>query len=277
MKQKKSTSFKFLIGAIIFYSIFFIAVGCYFLIGGSKDKDRTQFCYDYKGIFTDIQITSINNKCISAQDKYDLSIFVVTCGRSISGRAEMYGRDFIREISLSVDDDCAVIIINATDYNQNYHFDIYTFGTAENKISEKEIDKIIWSESGDLILTDNSNYATQGACELVDLVGFSYSWLLPKTSWKNICIGSCAISAIIALIVVISIRKSYTRKRKNQTYSIANNSKLALNVKTDNYLRSTTTSVRIRTNDGPSSGGGISFGGRSFGGGGGGAGHRGGR
>ena len=292
-KPKKSGAFKFLIFAAVFYVIFAVVVIFAFRTEGSKDLDRVQFCYDYWDVFSDEQETDLNTYCKKIQKKTGLTIFVSTCERkerdlddrfyyedSYRYYADMTGDEFRHEHDLTFNDNCAVIIINTRKNGQacyDYHFDIYTYGEAYDKISDGEIEAILFSEGGDLILTSTSENAVEGVKGCVKLTGVAYKWLIPGVGWMPVSIGAIVISAIISLIVIVSIRKSYTRERKNQTFSFASNSKLNLSVKNDNYIRSTTTYTRIHTSSGGSGrgfSGGFS-GGRS--GGGGGGGHRGGR
>ena len=302
-KPKKSGLFKFLVGAAVFYAIFAVIVFFMFKVDGSNDKDRTQFCYDTWGVFNEQQIAKIDAECKKIQKKKDLTVLVVTCEREAYEitvgymdkhtyyEAALTGDRFCKEYNVSKDNNFAIIIINAqkdeeTQICFDYHFDFYTYGDSYTEITNDEIYMIEWSDGADKIVDEYSTVDTiiEGTLECASMMGTAYKWIIPKVSWSKICLGSVIISAIISLIVIIVVRKSYTRNRKNETFSFATNSKLNLNIKDDHYIRSSTTYVRIRSHhsDGSRSGGGGlggfgGFRGGGFSGGGGGSGHRGGR
>ena len=287
-KIPMSKSKKTFITLSIIYAVIMVLVFMHFNLGGSKNLPVENFCYDNKGIFTEEQIASINATCREVQKKNRIAVFVVTCNRDETRwyddeKAEIDGDKFLELYNFTKDDNIAAIIINTESIYSEYYFDIYTWGDAFGmfnhdqgdslaKISQKESDLILWSEGGDLIKESNPASACQGVIECTKMIGKAYSWLIPTGSWFKICGIAIVISGAVSLIIVLSIRKSYTRKRANPTYSFANNSTLSLKLKEDQYIRSVTTSRRIETHT--SSGG---FSGGHSSGGGGGSGHRGGR
>ena len=234
------------------------------LTGCVTDKSRTTYCYDYKGIFNDYQTEQINEACQKATKKYNVTFLVATTGRT-GKTADLVGDGFLSREGLSDEDDYVVIIINAKGLNEDYHFDIYTYGRAARRISDDEIDTTLYSIYGDYILSDNSGTAADGVVGLIDKLDG-----IPL--WGNIVIG-LIIGLVVAGIVAGGISKGYGRKRKNETYPLDKYCKLSLREHEDKFSRSVTTVTIINNNSGGGSRGG---GGHSSGGGFGG-GHRGGR
>ena len=275
------------VARIIIFSIIFALIGVWvFVLAYSKpvENPETNFVYDDKELFSDTQEMNLNAQCEYVQDKYNVKVYVHTCGQ-FGLYAENDGEDFMNEHDLDYDESIVVVIINAANFEVFYGFDIYTFGPSANKISGNyksgEIHKILYCEGGDLILTDSSVLAEQGLIEIIEKIGFAYAWILADLSWWIICGVSLLIGCIIAFIVIKVIRKSYLKERKVENYQFSTNTNLDLRIKEDTFIRKNVTFVRIERSHSTGSGGrsggfgGGFSGGRS--GGGGGIGHRGGR
>lgn len=227
----------------------------------ATEPDRTSFVYDDMELFDDNQIILINQAAKDAQQKYGLTVLVATCQRSGS-KATLNGEQLMSREGLQ--GNYTILIINADGLNQNYHFDIYTYGRSARKISDSEVEDILFSIWGDAILTSDSTKAVSGVTHMIDMCGSAYQ---PK--WKAVVIAALIIAVIVTLVVVTRVKRSYSRKRKNDTYPLDKYCRLNLKDRQDVFSHSTTTFVII--NSGSSSGGG------HFSGGGGGGGHRGGR
>jgi len=298
--RKKINHFKIYSRLVVgIFAIFFGLMIVYFYVGGTKTK-ISNYCYDYKGLFNEEQIADINQTCSKIHTKKDVAVIVVTCDRKNS-TAEYNGVEFCERENLDPTDNFVVIIINAQTKNNEelifrdeYHFDIYTFGDSAWQISDNEINKILYSEGGDKILYSNPIDAYEGVTSLAKLTGTAYTGIMPsKLSWPVIVGIAAGVGLIVAIIVTVCIKKSYSRKRENQTFSISSNTNLNLIGRQDRYVNSHTTSVVIRSSSSGYSGGsrsggrsggfGGGFGGGRSGGfgggrsGGGGGGHRGGR
>lgn len=274
-KQKFKRPAKMQIVRIFLFLVGLISLSCLICVFAyTKPLDRQEdvFVYDDMELFSDSQELQINVICSKIQEKNKLLVYVSTCQR-INGSAQQWGDDFCRQHNLSNSETFVVIIINATDYNRNYHFDIYTYGDSERKISDKEIENILYSEGGDLILTSSSTNTVLGLEEIINKLGSAYSWILPNSNWILICALSLLIALLIAFIVIQIVKKSYSKHRLTENYNFATNTKLRLEVKEDNFVNSVVTSVVIA---GGTSGSG-NLGGGHYSGGGGGGGHRGGR
>ena len=158
-------------------------------------------------------------------------------------------------------------------YN-DFHFDLYTYGASAKRITNTEINKIIYSDAGDRIL-EGKSYVANAVCDMSVLLGDAYSHIYYSGHWWFAVIA-LIVSLIIAGFVYKKIQNSYKKDRKNINYSLSNNSRLNLTLKKDDFIYSDTTYTIIETS---SYSGGSSSSSSSSGssGGGGGSGHRGGR
>ena len=286
------------IGLIILCTIYvFVMVAIIFSVSkrGYTDKSVDLFVYDDFEVFSEEQEMQLNNNCKAIQQKYGVNVYISTCERfciysSWSSNSDTYyyysynmdnyyadknGDNFRYDHNFDYDDNLVVIIINCHGKSEterdDYHFDIYTFGTAKNKITDSEADKIIWSKAGDEIVLASTNEEVKSAViKMTKDLGVAYSWIL-SYRWPVIFIITALVGALISWAVIAGVKKSYSKKRDNNSYSFSANSKLNLTVREDTFSHKNVTSVRIERNT-PSVGGGF----RSSGGGGGG-GHRGGR
>ena len=232
------------------------------------DRGRTQYLYDYNGLF-EAQYDDINDACAQATKRYHVTFLVATCLRE-GTRATLNGEQLLRQLGLSDEDDYVVIIVNARGYGDDYHFDIYTYGSAVRRLSDDDIDEAVYSIYADRILTSSSATAASGICEMLPMLGKGYDNI---PLWLNIVIG-VALGLLISGIIVRNIRRGYGLRRKNETYPLDKYCTMSLTGRDDTYLRSHTTVTVIDSGNGGRGGGGHISGG---GGGGGGGGHRGGR
>ena len=245
----------------------------------SIDKSVETFCFDDYDVFSSTQELELNENCKNVQKKYGINVYISTCmgEKDYWGdiHATQWGTSFLAEHGLSQIDNLYIIILNCIKNGNivvEYHFDIYKYGHAAKKLTESEADKIIWSNSGDEIVSkiDLSTETRVKALKQMTIdLGIAYSWIYTD-NWGTIVIVTLLIGALIAFIVVKIIKSSYSKARDNQSYSFSANSNLNLTIKQDVYSHKHVTSVRISSS---SSGGG---GGHSSGGGGG-SGHAGGR
>ena len=230
------------------------------------------FCFDEKSAFLTSQVDSINERCKQVQSNYGVDVYVLTCNReggSFGAVASKIGEDFLAEHGFATSDNLIVLIINMNSIgseNYNYHFDIYTYGECYNKITNKEINKLLYSTAGDNILVGGDK-AYEGVLEMVTNLGKAYKFIYTN-SVTALLVISLIISLITSLIIISVIKGKYKKERQVNNFAFDSNSKLDLQLSTDTYLRHTVTFVHINRDSGS---GGFSSGG------GGGSGHRGGR
>ena len=264
-----------LIVVLAIYLIVLVALVIFQANRKSIDESVETFCYDDFDVFTSEQEAELNENCKYVQDKYGINVYISTCER-VYGTATQWGTDFIYEHNMDYDENMVVIILNCQKINDlpyNYHFDIYTYGHAAKKITDSEINKLVWSSAGDdIVSTTDSSTETRvnGLKQLTIDSGVAYAWIY-SDRWLIVIIITLVIGLIISLITVKSIKSSYSKKRDNNSFSYSANSNLNLTVKEDVYSHKYVTSVRISSSSSGGGGGGHSSGG------GGGGGHRGGR
>lgn len=235
------------------------------LTGCISDKTRTQYLFDDKGLFDSTQKDTINTACAEATERYNVPIYVATCDRTSSGKAVKWGEDVMNEKGL--EGDTIIIIINATGLNDNYHFDVYTYGYAATRVKDGEVEEILYSSAGDDILKSNSAIATNALVDMVDLCGQAYKGRLAG-SYLGYIVVMLILITVITVAITLYVKKQYSRQRKNDIYPLDKYCTLNLKDHSDDFVNSVTTYVVIQTSSG---GGGHSSGG------GGGGGHRGGR
>ena len=272
--RKTPMSKKSKIMVLIFLGIIYLClvVGiCVSNYGKSvADVSVNTFCYDEMSAFSGEQVGEINAKCKYVQETYGVDVYVATCLRIAGGFASKNGTDFLVEHGIDYDSDLIVLIINMNTSGTstyNYHFDIYTYGSCYTKLTENEIDHLLFSKAGDDIL-EGGEKAFDGTIQMVENLGKAYKFIF-SDSYTGILIV-CSIIAIIAAFIIIEIIKGkYRKDRFVENYAFDTNSKLDLELNTDTFLRKSVTYVHINTDSGSGGGG--------FSGGGGGFGHRGGR
>ena len=236
--------------------------------GCVKDKSRVDYVFDEMELFDQAQLAQINDACVAATRQYNVPIYVATCARTSGGQATLIGEGARSRYHL--DGDAIIIILNATAKNNNYHFDLYTFGNAALRVKDAEIDAILYANAGDDILASSSPVAANALVDMVGQCGRAYSGRIAGFSYVAYGIVAFGIALAISLVVAFHIKKQYSRKRKNEIYPLEKYCTLNLKDHNDTFVNSVTTFVIIESNS--SSGGGS----HSSGGGGGG-GHRGGR
>ena len=223
--------------------------------------EADKYVYDHASLFNTDQYAELEEKAKDLSKSYDAEFYLVT--------VHIYrytGEDFCNENGIDMDTDNAIImIINASDPRELY-YDIYTYGDAYDKISDAEIDRIVYHDEvyGNL----KSNVAFDGAMAYFTYSSKAYGGHLAAPVSQIIGI-SIAVAAVIALITCISVYASYKTKQKSVKYPLDRYAKLSLSEERDIFVGKNVTRTRIQS----SSGGGGGKGGSGHGGG---RGHRGG-
>jgi len=229
------------------------------------EKGRTDYVYDDKDLFSAQQEQTLGEACRQASQKYGVTFLVATCNRT-GGSADLNRDQLFAREGIDADKDYIVIIINFSGYTDNYHFSIYTSGRANRRLSDSEIDDVVYSDAADrIVLTNDSEIASIAIQDMMVMLGKKYDGI---ALWLNVVIG-IALGLGIAAFVAMHIAKSYSRKRKNDTYPLEKYCQMNLKDHEDTYLRSATTVV-VRSDS--SGSGGSGGGGHISGGGGGGSG-----
>ncbi|MBQ9804998.1 MAG: TPM domain-containing protein [Clostridia bacterium] len=175
------------------------------------------------------------------------------------------GEDFLKEYGLSQKDNIVILIVSKQ--GDIYYYDMYTYGAANSKISDKEVNYILDHET----VYDNlkGGKLADGACSFFAMSADAYVGRVGVSYWI-IAIVALIIALVIGAFACVSVYASYKQKNKSVDYPLDRYATLELTAKQDQFTGSFVTKRVISTGNGSSGGGGGSFHG-------GGGGHRGGR
>ncbi len=181
------------------------------------------------------------------------------------GSDEYWGDDFLVDQNLSSRDDIVILIITLD--RGTYYYDLYTYGLADKRIADWEIDAIL--DAPGVYSNLKGGYLETGIASLLPLCRDGI--LTKEIHWARYII-SFGIAAFIAGISCFGVVRAYGTKKKSVDYPLDRFARLELTHREEHFLGTFITKRIIQTS---------SSGGRSGGGGGGGrgggGGHRGGR
>lgn len=164
-----------------------------------------------------------------------------------------------------IDKDQATVLVCVTRASGIYYFDLYTFGAAEKRITDDEVEWIL-----DAGMPIKQGKLTQGLFCMADAVQTYYQ--STAAYWGKCFLVAFFISLAIAGGVYLWVFFAYRRKNRGVSYPLESYTNLDLTTQEDRFMGTFVTKTRIVRS---SSGTGGGFGGGRIGGGGGG--HRGGR
>ena len=224
-----------------------------------------KYVYDNEGLFTDAQYNELERMAAELASSGNAEFYLVTVNQSY-----YEGEWFCENHGISMQNNVVLLVVNSYEVTE-LCYDIYTYGDAWSKITDTEIDRIVYHKE----IYDNlkANKAYEGSAAYFKYAGIAYNGHLAAPVSKIIII-SLIVGAVVALIVCISIYISYKTKQKSVKYPLNRYASLELSEQRDAFVGKSVTRTRIQS----SSGGGGRGGSRSGGGSGrgGGGGHRGG-
>ncbi len=201
----------------------------------------------------------------SLSDQYDVEMYLATY-RAEGWADDFVGDDYCREIRELGGTDAVLLIVTYDTRDGKYYYDMYTYGQADMKISNKEVNYILDSDGvydnikGGRLSAGAEAFFTLSAKAYKGRVGASYAVIIPV----------CAILAgLIGILVAKGVSDSYKKKHRSVDYPLDRYAKLELKSESDTFAGTAVTrsySPRSRSGGG---GGGSAHGG--------GGGHRGGR
>ena len=219
--------------------------------------------HDVDDLLTEEQEYTVNAALSKALDQAGIPVCAYVF---YSQRGEQYwGDDFLAEFGLSEKSPMILLVVSVT--SSEVFYDIYTYGDAYSKISQKEIDYIL--DDTDVYNNLKRGRIEQGLCAYAELSAQAYSGRL-GVSWRPILLVGLIIGAVVATISVKSISACYKRKNPSQSYPLDRFATLDLRRSHDRVVGKFVTHTVISTSGGRGGRGG----GSPMGGGGG---HRGGR
>ena len=242
-------------GFILLFVIFIVLL-CLPL---SAEAEPQQIVYDDASLFTEEEITRIEEYVAEISDSRV---------RYVVGTTDIYyydrealGDAFCSNHGISQHNNVILLIIDSSRLPTIY-YDVYTYGTPANNISDTEVDRILYHD--DVYDNLKSGRFLEGSLaffKYADVANFGHL-AMPLLS---ILLISVIVGAVVATIVCICVIVKYKTKLKSASYPIDKYAKLVLRTKEDIFLGSSVSRVRVSSSS--------SSGGRSGGGGGG---HRGG-
>ena len=216
---------------------------------------ESQSVYDWSGLLSVSEEAKVEEMAKRISDSTGVDIYIVTLN-------EVYyeGEEFLWRNGMDDEDNIILLIINS--YESPVVYDIYTYGDSYYKITDTEIDRLVYHD--DVYDNLKSGRFLEGSLaffKYADVANFGHL-AMPLLS---ILLISVIVGAVVATIVCICVIVKYKTKLKSASYPIDKYAKLVLRTKEDIFLGSSVSRVRVSSSS--------SSGGRSGGGGGG---HRGG-
>ena len=220
--------------------------------------------YDPADLLTDAEETSLDAQLTDLSASYSVELYLATY------TAEHYYDDFIgdeycRDIRNLRSEDAVLLIVTYDLSDGRYYYDLYTYGSANHAISQKEVDYIL--DSNDVYDNIKSGRVASGVEAFFDLSARAFEGRV-GVSWAVVIGVSAIIAVVIALAVCAGVVASYKKKKATVDYPLDRYAKLNLTLEKDSFVREYTTRTYVPRSNG-SSGGGSRHGG--------GGGHRGGR
>lgn len=218
-----------------------------------------EYVFDDADIFTESEIENIED-AISEITNDQIAYVIGTTDRHYYDR-EQLADAFCDKHGISQHRNLVLLIIDMSDPSE-VHYDMYTYGNAWDKISDAEVDRIIYNDN---VYDDlKTGEFLSGTLSFLELSGKAYDGHLSMN------VGTVALIAVISGVIAASITCAcvivkYKTKLKSASYPIDKYAKLDLRDKRDIFLGSSISKVRVQSSSGGSRGGG-----------GGGGGHRGG-
>ena len=155
-----------------------------------------------------------------------------------------------------------VLLIVSYEYGE-YYYELFTKGAANEKISDKEADKIL--DNKEVYESIKSGDLTGGILKYISLAKTAVSGTL-RNSFADVFLPSLVISLSVAAIAVIAVYAVYKRKQHSPSYPLEKYARLDLNVSHDTFVTKTVSRVRVSdSSSGTSSRSGSSGGGGSRG------------
>lgn len=188
---------------------------CVFALTAAADDIRV---IDYNSTFSDTDFNRITEACLSAEAETGVKFFVVTRTDKPSD-SEMPGI-----CGLNRSDDFCVLLIQ-----KNRVYTLYTYGTAEKRISSDEVNAI---------LDDNTVYSSikNGSCVDGALKYISMSADAVKVPWGIITVVAVIAGAVACGIACSIVIGKYKMKMRPTNYPLDKFARLDLKNQEDTFL-----------------------------------------
>ena len=223
-----------------------------------------QLVFDRAGFFTSDELETVEKVAFQACVDSENCAFYIATHESMYNDLSYVGNDFLYEHGLTYSGNIVLLVITLD--HGTYYYDMYTYGNATDRISDKEVDYIL--DHDDVFDNLKGGELEEGASAFVTLSAKAYNGRV-GVSYLTIGIVSFLIALVIGIIACVGVKSAYSMKKKSVDYPLHKFAKMELTEHQDVFTGSFVTKRIIESNSGSRGGGG---GGR-----GGGGGHRGGR
>lgn len=213
--------------------------------------------YDIANIISDEDEQRINDAAKEAEN----SRFIVVTHNAGYG-TKLYGETVMRDMGLDESENTVIFVI--TVLHSTYYCNMYTFGTADRRISDSEVEDIMLDNDAVIAAVKSGRFGDA----MVSCIESSNAAV--EIPWAIIIIIALIIGAVAGGAVCGAVKAKYKMRLRPTNYPLDKYAKMELTDRNDDFINSRVTVQRISNG---SSGRG---GGRSGGGFGGGSGHRGG-
>lgn len=242
-----------------YISIFIVLlILCVTFILPISSKEKNDYIFDDAEIFSSDDLHTIEETII-AMTNHNSKYIVGTIDKYYYDK-DILADEFCDAHDISQSENLVLLIISV--YDSEIYYDMYTYGTAWNNISDAEVNRIIYHK--DVYNNIKSYKILEGTLAFLKYSEKAYNGHLSMPLGKIIII-SIVSGIIISVIVCASVIAKYKTKLKSASYPIEKYAKLKLNDKQDIFLGSSISKTRVQSSSSSSRGGG-----------GGGGGHRGG-
>lgn len=245
------------VGAALTLLAVLLALPCLLLLPVSAATDAVT---DSTGTLTVAQVTELCDLAQTEGARGGIGLYAVVT------ESEYYDQfDFMDDYGLSEEDDFVLLIVFHDTFERAWYYDIYTFGSADRALSNREIGLIL--DAPEVYDNLKTGRIYEGLCGFMPLVADymltdAKAPLGPHIAFS--VIGAMVISGIAVLVVVLK----YRMKVKPTNYPLDQYATLKPGRAQDIFLGSSVTSHTVSSSSGGSGG----SSGRGSGGG-----HRGGR
>ena len=221
-------------------------------------SDGETLVYDRAGFLTDEEIASLTARARQAEEETGTRFLIATTG------SMLWGQDLMSEIGRSQSESTVILIVTRGSWDDEYYYDLYTYGKADRKIKDSEANAMLDAVYADIKGGRLAAGLTMYLDMMQDALAFNWTAGILLGLIAGVCTGGICVGVVVF---------RYRSKVRSQIYPLDRYARLDLTERSDSFQGSFVSKTALPRSTG---GSGRSGGGRT-GGRGGGGGHRGGR
>ena len=204
--------------------------------------------FDNAGLLTESEKVPVTQSIDNAWKKADCGFYLVTYPydtvRAVGGR-EYLGEYFLQKTGLSENSDLVILILH-----QNggiYYYDMFYYGDAPRKISQKEVNFIL--DHDDVYDNIKGGEIEPGSSAFFALAAQAYNGRV-GVSYAVIATVAFIIALLIGIAACVGVKVSYSMKARSVDYPLNRFAKMELKEQNDIFAGSFVTKRIIETNSG---------------------------